>query len=347
MSDRTDAASDWLVHTLNKERGLNGVWCLDEHGAALPAADDHLRIISNRWDQAERARRAGFQTRFSDFEPDAFPAEPVDRIYLRVSKEKPVTHHLINMAGRCLRPGGQLILCGRKSEGAKTYIDKAGRYLGTGGKARKQGDLYTAHLVRGDTLGPPLPDSDYAQPRPMAEVDGLSFLSKPGLYGWQKIDRGSALLWEVAEPRLQTAHPQSLLDLGCGYGYLGLLTHRLPLGRRVLTDNNAAAVAMARLNAQNNNVEADVIADDGAAHIDERFDAILCNPPFHQGFGVSGDLTDRFLQSARRHLTRDGVAFFVVNQFIPLEQKAEVGFERIERLAEADGFKVVALSGPR
>lgn len=346
MSERADPATEWLIEAMAQERHLNGLWCLDENSSAqFPSGpSDTLTIVSNRWDATEGARLAGFTVLFNDFDEQVLDQAPFDRVYCRVSKEKALVHHLINLAGRHLKPGGELVLCGHKAEGIKTYCDKAARYLGASDKARKQGELYTARLKRGETLGAALPDNDYREARPIADHLGLTLYSKPGLYGWQKIDRGSELLWQQALPILEQLKPKSLLDLGCGYGYLGLMTKALPLERRVLTDNNAAAVAMARLNAERNAVNAEVIADDCARRIDERFDAVLCNPPFHQGFSTSGDLTDRFLQSAHQHLNPEGIALFVVNQFIPLERKAKERFRRIDTLTDNDGFKVVRLA---
>ncbi|WP_347329536.1 methyltransferase [Marinimicrobium locisalis] len=345
MSEPGDVATEWLIEVLAQEPHFNRLWCLDENSAArFPSAgSETLTVISNRWDAAEQARRAGLTALFSDFDEQALDHACFDRVYCRVPKEKPLAHHLINLAGRQLKPGGELVLCGHKAEGTKTYISKAARYLGASNKAHKQGELYTARLTRGDALGAVLPDNDYPQARPIADYQGITLYSKPGLYGWQKIDRGSELLWLQAQPILEQQRPDTLLDLGCGYGYLGLMTKALPLKRRVMTDNNAAAVAMARLNAERNGVNAEVVADDCALHIDETFDAVLCNPPFHQGFTTRGDLTERFLHSAHQHLKPEGIALFVVNQFIPLERKAQGLFSRIETLSDNEGFKVVRL----
>lgn len=340
----SDSASQWLLEQIHSARGLASLWCLDEHaqGETLPNASS-LSVITNRWDQSELTRHAALDTHFSDFDFSTWADGSLDRVFYRVSKEKPVVHHIINEAGRCLKPGGELVLCGHKTDGTKTYIDKASAYLGQREKAKKMGQLYVAHLVRSDRLATPLDDSDYTIPRPIFTDDDVQFFSKPGLFGWQKRDRGSALLWEQAAPRLQASGASTLLDLGCGYGYLGLMTHRLPLKRRVLTDNNAAALAMAAYNAEHNGIPAEVIGADCGERITDTFDAVLCNPPFHQGFGVSGDLTDRFLRSTHTHLTPNGRAWFVVNRFIPLEQKARGLFTHAEVLADRDGFKVIEL----
>lgn len=345
MPNPVDPGLNWLIAQMAESGPGPALWCLDEQAPAdfAPPPGAAPVVLSNRWDQAERARELGLEAHFSDLDFSAWPDGTFARLYYRLSKEKPIAHRVINAARRLLQPDGELLLCGRKNEGAKSAIDRAGRTLGRPQKARKEGELYTACLLRGETPGEALDDSDYDWPRPIAEQAGLIFYSKPGLFGWHQRDRGSQLLWECVEPLLRQRTPKSLLDLGCGYGYLGLLTGGLPLDRRVLTDNNAAAVAMARYNAEHNGIDAEVVADDCARGIAERFDTIVCNPPFHQGFAVSGDLTDRFLDSARRHLAPGGRAFFVVNRFVPLARKAQGRFSRVSELADREGFRVFEL----
>jgi 16S rRNA (guanine1207-N2)-methyltransferase len=119
-------------------------------------------------------------------------------------------------------------------------------------------------------------------------------------------------------------------------------------GRVVATDNNAAAIeaCSANLSALRGSSQTQVLASDCGADLEERFDLILCNPPFHQGFEVEQDLTDRFLAAARRLLKPRGRALFVVNSFIPLERKADGLFAGIQLLSDNHRFRVVALSAP-
>ncbi|MGD8176427.1 methyltransferase [Marinimicrobium sp. ARAG 43.8] len=347
MSEANDATFHWLLEQMRQaDVEHNAIWFLDENAPdhwALPARAS-LTVASNRWDQAEAARAKGFTTHFTDFEETLWQSATFDCVYYRIAKEKPVTHHIINLAGRLLKPGGQLVLCGQKNEGAKTVIDNAGKALGDHQRASKSGNVYSASITRAETPPKALNDSDYAHPRVIGNYDGLEFHSKPGLFGWQKIDRGSQLLWQSVKPSLNVQPPRQLLDLGCGYGFLGLLTGQLPIERRVLTDNNAAALAMAQHNAQRHGINAEIIAADCADRITETFDVVLCNPPFHQGFSVRGDLTDRFLASAREHLKRNGTAYFVVNRFIPLPQTAKRYFSHCQKLGDEDGFTVFALT---
>lgn len=132
----------------------------------------------------------------------------------------------------------------------------------------------------------------------------------------------------------------SILDLGCGWGYLMCGTKHIDASRRVATDNNAAAIDAARLNTEHAGIQAEVLLDDCGEHIREKFDLILCNPPFHQGFSVDNSLLEKFLKNASRMSRRSTRCLFVVNQFIPLDTLADQYFSEVQLLNQQDGFKV-------
>jgi 16S rRNA (guanine1207-N2)-methyltransferase len=87
-----------------------------------------------------------------------------------------------------------------------------------------------------------------------------------------------------------------------------------------------------------------VMADDCGGQLAPGFDLILCNPPFHQGFSVDGALTDKFLRQTRRLLSAQGMAVFVVNQFIALERAAQKYFRVIEPAGRNPSFKLIRLA---
>jgi len=193
-----------------------------------------------------------------------------------------------------------------------------------------------------------LDDSDYDQPRSIAPDSGLTLLSKPGLFGWNKVDVGSALLIKQLQQLSPLLNPpNSCVDLGCGYGYLTIAAASLgnlkSINHWMLTDNNAAALQLAKQNLLNNQLTGEVIAADAGRGIGRKTDLLLCNPPFHQGFGIDGDLTDKFLVSAKRLLSPQGLALFVVNQFIPLERKAAPLFGEVKLVVDNGSFKVIQL----
>ncbi|MBP0049760.1 class I SAM-dependent methyltransferase [Marinobacterium sp. AK62] len=324
------------------------LWLVDENIQLSSAPNAAVTVVGNRFDVIERLEQQGWQARFGDFELSDFANEQFDCILYRVSKEKPVVHYLIQEARRLLAPQGCLVLLGDKGEGIRTYARKAASCLGGERQEQKLGkDSWCAHITPGPRAGDCPEHQNYPELRPACEDDTRVYWSKPGLFGWNKVDRGSAFLIERLPEMLGQSLPLAgrMLDLGAGFGYLSLNAAG-PDTRLTCTDNNAAALLACRFNLQQAGLEGRVVAADAADRVEGPFDVILCNPPFHSGFAVDGDLTDRFLSAAARLLDRNGTACFVVNQHIPLERKAAPLFKDIQLHADNGHFKLVRLRQP-
>lgn len=330
-------------------------WLVDENLSAYDVSALHLpaglRVVTNRSDLAKVMQDKQLSVNFSDFNLDAMPAS--SRVVYRLSKEKLLAHHCINQALRNLKPDGELIVLGGKQDGIKSIVKNLDKIYGCKTPLKKQGTAYVATVRMNDRLyqrlhdvpeAPSLPDDNYTTLREVTHR-GVTFYSKPGLFGWNKVDRGSELLVSMLPEICKYQKQQNdVLDLGCGWGYLMLATADMPFQRRVATDNNIAAISAASHNFREAGIEVDCLADDCAAGISGRFDLILCNPPFHQGFSVSDTMTEKFVAAAARLCRRDTRVAFVVNQFIPLPKIAERHFPTCRELLAADGFKVYLLS---
>lgn len=339
-----DVAARLLLSPL---RDLQGpiLWLVDEQVdrdviAAAPLRAD-VFALGNRCDVVAALSARGITAMLSDFDLMAAPA--CAHVVFRVAKEKALVHHAINSALEKLPVGGTLALSGFKNDGVKTYLDKAAARAQGEVELVREGGALLGVITRGAALGPPLNEQDYPQPRRIVLSADLSVWSKPGIFGWQKIDAGSAFLAEhLAEIWPQA--PQRVLDLGCGYGYLSLRAAALwPHAHFVATDNNIAATQICARNLQERAVVARVECCDCGDTLCETFDAILCNPPFHQGFAHETALTEKFLRQTQRLLDRGGRALFVVNQFIGLEKIAAPLFQRVDVVARNNSFKLVLL----
>jgi 16S rRNA (guanine1207-N2)-methyltransferase len=322
---------------------------------AIASGTHSPRFICNRWDVNKGLENLGLNSAFTDFDFSNIENNTVDSIYYRVSKEKPVVHYIANQCFLKLKTGGKLLIIGQKNEGIKTYFTKIKNLFGGDAKLEKQGLLYAGYVFKSENQAPPAEDlyldaQQYTTIRPVAETKSaehsIHIHSKPGIFGWNKIDQGSLFLCSELPSILAalTNAPKSLLDLGCGYGYLSLMSKRFDLNKRWATDNNAAAVHAASHNFALNNMDVTVIADDCGSNISETFDLVLCNPPFHQGFSIDGDLTNKFLRNTHARLNKGGTAVFVVNQFIPLERKAEKLFTQVSLAADNGSFKLIQLT---
>ena len=343
----TDPAFLLLTQTLDKP-GQQTLLVLDENisatGLPLLRSLANTSLITNRFDIRQQCEALGLACRFNDFDFSHFPADSFSQIGFRIAKEKSLTHYLINNAVRLLAETGTLLLSGGKNEGIKTYGKNAAGLFQSELQLCKRGGVYLATLKKTrETSGRLLDSKDYSHLRPAVELDGIAFYSKPGVFGWNKIDQGSLLLAEQLGTFFAEfpTPPKTILDLGCGYGFLSIMANRVCPVEFTATDNNAAAIASCEKNFAEHQIKGSVIPGNCAGGIKEQFDAVLCHPPFHQGFDTDSALTGRFLHAARDHLTANGRALFVANRFVPLEKTGQARFGYSKKIAENNSFKVV------
>ena len=134
----------------------------------------------------------------------------------------------------------------------------------------------------------------------------LTFKTGVGVFANKKIDEGTKMLLEAIEIRAG----DRVLDLGCGYGVVGIVASRLAkFGGVVLADANIKSIRLAEENVRLNGVaNAKVILSDGLKDIPKmEFDIIISNPPIHVGLGVF----EEFAKDSFNFLKRGGKIYFV------------------------------------
>ena len=154
------------------------------------------------------------------------------------------------------------------------------------------------------------PESAHKQMCVQSDYRGHSFVfqTDSGVFSRTEIDRGSRELL-AALPETITG---SVLDMGCGYGVLGICLQKLNPGCKLtMADVNTRALALAKENAAKNGVQADVVQSDGfAALAGKRFDFILTNPPIRAGKQV---IYQMFTDAANA-LTENGALMLVIRK---------------------------------
>lgn len=133
----------------------------------------------------------------------------------------------------------------------------------------------------------------------------LSLTSVSGVFAFErKVDRASVLLIEAFKPS-----GRSVLDLGCGYGAVGLFIKALYRNQTVcLSDINERAVEFAMLNASNNGLEIKAVKSNlFSAFEGITFDDIVTNPPIAAGKRLLTDL----INEAYSHLNQNGSLWLV------------------------------------
>jgi len=171
-----------------------------------------------------------------------------------------------------------------------------------------------------------------------------SYLTLPGVFSHGKLDSGTRVLLE----HLPAPAHGRLLDLGCGSGVIGLSLKKVqPALDVTLADVDAFALRSAELNSMRLGLETTVVASNGLASIEGRFDYIISNPPFHQGKETDYRFAENLLRQAKQHLVNDGQLWIVANRHLGYEEWAQQHFQQCEQMAQQEGFKILCLSQPR
>ena len=132
----------------------------------------------------------------------------------------------------------------------------------------------------------------------------------PELFSPRSIDRGTKHLLSVAS----LSPEDKVLDLGCGYGVVGIVTAQLvnSPSQVFLIDHNPRAVELARANAARNSISGLAVElSDGLRDFREAgFSVILCNPPYHADFSVP----KHFIEKGFNRLVLDGRLLMVTKR---------------------------------
>ena len=165
----------------------------------------------------------------------------------------------------------------------------------------------------------------------------LTLTSGSGVFAQGRLDVGTAVLFRETEPPA----PGRILDLGCGYGMIGLAVARAVAGAVVTgVDVNERALLLARENAAALGVaDRFTAALPGEVPADATYDEIWSNPPIRIGKDALHDLLLAWLP----RLAPGGRAVMVVGKNLGADSLQRwLGAEgwTTERLASAKGFRV-------
>jgi 16S rRNA (guanine1207-N2)-methyltransferase len=166
----------------------------------------------------------------------------------------------------------------------------------------------------------------------------LLLCSDRGVFSKGGIDFGSQLLIESIE----VGDSAKILDVGCGYGPIGLALAKESEGRQItMVDINERALSLTVKNAQINNINnVHIIESDLLSAIkDYDYDYILSNPPIRAGKQV----VHRLLEESYHHLKAEGELWIVIQkkQGSPSAyKKLEDLFKKVTEVTKKKGYRI-------
>lgn len=164
----------------------------------------------------------------------------------------------------------------------------------------------------------------------------MKFFTDAGVFSKKMIDFGSQVLLSC----LSFQQGEAVLDVGCGYGPLGLSLVKAQGVHATMVDVNTRALDLAQKNAALNQVEAKIFQSNVYDQVEGCFDHIISNPPIRAGKKVVHEV----LSGSFDHLNPGGDLTIVIQkkQGAPsAKAKMEEIFGNCEILKKDKGYYIL------
>ena len=274
---------------------------------------------------------------------DALPVAKFPLVLVLPPRQREEARALLAKACAAVAPGGIVIASVANDEGAKSREADLKQLAGTVATLSKHHcRVFWARpdAVFDAVLLAQWAKADAPRIRKSADVPDGEFRTRPGVFAWDRIDAASKMLAEALPHDLRGR----VADFGAGWGYLSLqVLARCPQVTSLdLYEADARALALADDNLADAGKPVHCHWHDVTCGVAERFDAIVCNPPFHAlGRGDRPDIGRAFIAAAANALRQGGQLWLVANRHLPYEQALDDGFVQVDTIAQSGGFKIV------
>lgn len=259
-------------------------------------------------------------------------ARELDEVVMLAPPGTQERRYSLALALRALKPGGLFTALAPKDKGGS----RLGRELAPFGCAvdetsKRHHRICVTRRPR-DLVG--IEDA-IAQGAPRI-VEQLGLWSQPGVFSWDRIDPGSALL----ASRLPALKGRGA-DLGCG---IGVLAHTVLKSSAVtelhLVDIDGRAVEAARRNVDDPRARFDWADATGDEPCLTNLDFVVTNPPFHDAGAEDRSLGQAFIRRAAGAVRVGGACWLVANRHLPYESVLADAFKSVRLDIEVGGYKV-------
>ena len=166
----------------------------------------------------------------------------------------------------------------------------------------------------------------------------FTFNTDNGVFSKGELDFGTSLLIKNV---LKMNLSGQILDLGCGYGPIGIILKKIKNVDVTMSDVNRRALHLVKMNAKRNNVLVTAIESNGYENIPDLFDYVISNPPIRIG---KKNLYQLLIET-KKHLKENGELIIVVRK----EQGAlslvrDMGvYYRVKVIDKDKGFLIISL----
>lgn len=239
--------------------------------------------------------------------------------------------YVIAQTLRVLKPGGELTVMALKDKGG-SRLRKSLEAFGCNVDESSKAHHRIAFVERPEAV---VGQEAALRAGAARDLTGQGLWSQPGVFSWDRLDPGSALLIKTL-PALSGKG----MDLGCGIGLLALsVLESSAVTALTLIDIDRRAIKAAQRNVTDPRASfdwADIRSQEGPA--DQDF--VAMNPPFHDAGSEDKALGQAFIRRAASALRKGGTCWLVANRHLPYEETLKPLFAKVTLKAEAQGYKV-------
>ena len=263
-------------------------------------------------------------------------SDEFDAAVIYFPKAKNLAPYLLHLAAHHLKTQGQLYIVGENKGGIKSINKLIPDFFEPAIKldSARHCALFATELIS-QTQAIDLEDW-YSQYQLKTPQGSITICNLVGVFSEKRLDAGTELLLSHL-PELTGR----VLDFGCGAGVItAALLKQQPELNLECVDINAMALASCQLTLAANEMKAKVYPSDGIPENSGQFDAIISNPPFHDGLMSTTDIATKFVKDSSAKLTKNGLWQIVANRHLPYSETIATYFGQFSTPAENNKYKL-------
>ena len=288
-------------------------------------------FISNGKDALREAKKLGFAI-------STIINHYYDIIILELTKSKETNLGLLAIAEERLSDGGKMIINGDNEVGVRSFLKNISSIWPAEITVIKKKGRIALFQKKSQLFRRWKKYQDF-------NINKDGYYTRCDMFSPKEVDKGSQKLTSAFSTKLFG----EVADLGAGWGYLSKEALRLndKITRITLFESNYSAYLASKKNIADKRAIFRWASIENIKHLKQRFNHVICNPPFHSGYPKDIGLLRSFIFYSSRLVHRQGSVWMVIVSGVYLERELKEYFESVKILYKDNHYFVCRLLKPK